>query len=294
MKGWIVLHRFRMGLVAVLLTVAVVFGWLYTRIPQTESRELVPFELDLNWPNPTAFTPGMFSAFQGEATTGNSSALAERYRLAGTFTAASVEESSRMAVIDNLASGEQYLVEENESFEGIEVQEIYPERVVLLCRGKQETLWKSNAAPAPLERRVKTEQQPEVTTWAERPALETNRFGKRVSENQWVLKREELLKYQQELMDDPERLANLYLSFKTAKTGRKTEGFDVLMTGEQEFLGMMSLQKGDRIKRVNSMRMISQRRAEMFVREFAKDRLQSVIMDVERDGEVVQNVFIIQ
>ena len=44
--------------------------------------------------------------------------------------------------------------------------------------------------------------------------LETSRFGKRIGEARWVMQKEALVGYYQELLDDPERIAAIYMSMK--------------------------------------------------------------------------------
>ncbi len=56
----------------------------------------------------------------------------------------------------------------------------------------------------------------------------------------------------------------------------------------------MGLRDGDVVRKVNSMRMTSQRRAEYFIGEFVQDRLGAVVIDVERDGQPQKLVYLVK
>ena len=64
--------------------------------------------------------------------------------------------------------------------------------------------------------------------------------------------------------------------------------------GEKEFYTQVGLQDGDVVRRVNSMRMTSQRRAEYFIGEFVQNRLGAVVIDIERNGQPKKLVYLVK
>ncbi len=64
--------------------------------------------------------------------------------------------------------------------------------------------------------------------------------------------------------------------------------------GEKDFYSEVGFQDGDIVRKVNSMRMTSQRRAEYFIGEFVQDRLGAVVIDIERNGEPKKLVYLVQ
>jgi hypothetical protein len=114
--------------------------------------------------------------------------------------------------------------------------------------------------------------------------LDSTPYGIRISDHRWVLQRDSLLKYYEGLRDDPERIAQLYETFKPLVEQDRITGYRLGIEGEKEFLSAMGLQENDVIRTVNSMDMVSQGRAEFFVREFVQGRMSAVVLEVERDN----------
>jgi len=105
------------------------------------------------------------------------------------------------------------------------------------------------------------------------------------------LKRKELLAYRDQLLDDPERLAALFISMKPDRIDRKIAGYRLAKEGEGEFWEAVGLLENDVIRKVNSMKMTKQERAEYFIREFVQDRLNAVVLDIERDGQPLKLIY---
>ena len=233
----------------------------------------------------------------GNAPVGHQGPLAKSYRLAGTFFLyddSGNEQGSCKAVIDHIARKEQYLVGEGEQFDGVDVVRIFRDHVLLRSQGQEEELWLSftgESKSASETTRVSTNA---IVTMDNAPALESNRFGKRVGDTRWVLKREELMRYYQELMDDPERLASLFISMKPSYQENAIAGYTVDMVGEKDFFKGMGLSNGDVVRRVNSMKMTSQARAEYFIGEFMKNRVNAFVLDIERDGEPKKLIYMVR
>jgi type II secretion system protein C len=220
-----------------------------------------------------------------------------RFRLAGTFfRMGAVRDDERLAILDDLTANRQSIVNEGDSLEeGYEVVRIYQERVILRRDGMEITLTLSfrDAEEAPA-----TTGEPVTaaagSTEEEEPALETTRFGKRIGENRWVVRREALLEYYQELLDEPERIASVYLSMKPDMLDGEVAGYRIAPEGEDAFFTAVGLREGDRIRKVNSMNMTSQARAEYFISEFMKERLSAVVIDIEREGREEKMIYLLR
>ncbi|MBW7908741.1 MAG: hypothetical protein H3C50_07460 [Kiritimatiellae bacterium] len=233
--------------------------------------------------------------------TESSGPLAERFRLAGTFFLYSdasendPEQEHRRAIVDDLAAKTQVLVRENQEIDGYLVTRIEEDRVHLLRDGTEYELTLSFSPVSAALASTQPEAKPaENVSMEDMPALETSRFGKRVGENRWVMKREELLRYYSELLEDPERIANVYASLKPEYKENEIQGYYLDTEGEGDLFRAIGLQEGDVIRRVNSMRMVSQRRAEYFITEFMKNRVNALVFDVERGGTEQKMIYLIR
>jgi len=276
-----------------------VLVWSYVQLPAANS---LPAEQNTQytWPEPATPTSQDWAVFRMRATglPAASGPLSKRYRLAGTFFAygnaqASAQASSRRAIVDDISTSEQYLVGENDTVGEARVTRIFQDHIILLAQGRQEELWLSFSETAGQGRPATSTSSARSTTPQE--PLEVNRFGKRVGEARWVLNRDELMKYYRELLDDPERLASVYLSLKANRNEKgKVAGYYLDVEGEGEFFKAVGIQEGDVIRRVNSMRMTSQKRAEYFLGEFVRDRLSAVVLDVERNEKPQKLIYLVR
>ena len=227
----------------------------------------------------------------------NRGPLAKTYRLAGTFFVyddSGSEQGNCKAVIDHIAKKEQYLVGEGEQFENVDVVRIFRDHILLRSGGQDEELWLSFSGEARSDTAAAPASSNTVVTMDNAPALESNRFGKRVGDTRWVLKRDELMRYYQELMDDPERLASLFISMKPDYQESSIAGYAIDMVGEKDFFKNMGLANGDVVRRVNSMKMTSQARAEYFIGEFMKNRVNAFVLDIEREGEPKKLIYMVR
>ncbi len=222
-------------------------------------------------------------------------ALAARYRLAGVFLILSGPERSggenRCAILDDLETKAQFLATEDERIGDVRVVRVERDHVVLSDGSREETLElaaSTLSGRAPSGAMASADPGPTV--------LETNRFGHRVGELRWEFNRQAVLDYYQEMMDNPERLASLFLAMKADRDEEgRVAGYRLDMEGgEKEFYEQVGFQDGDVIRKVNSMRMTSQRRAEYFIGEFVQDRLGAVVIDVERNGENKKLIYLVQ
>ena len=78
---------------------------------------------------------------------------------------------------------------------------------------------------------------------------------------------------------------------KADRLNGKVDGYRLDRAGEQAFYEAVGLTENDVVRKVNSMKMIKQERAEYFIREFVQDRLSAVVLDIERDGESMKLIY---
>ena len=227
----------------------------------------------------------------------NRGPLAKSYRLAGTFFVyddTGGEHGGCKAIIDHIVKKEQYLVGEGDQFENVDVVRIFRDHILLRSQGQEEELWLSFTGETRPDTPAAQASSNAVVTMDNAPALESNRFGKRVGDTRWVLKRDELMRYYQELMDDPERLAALFISMKPDYQENAIAGYNIDMVGEKDFFKNMGLANGDVVRRVNSMKMTSQARAEYFIGEFMKNRVNAFVLDIEREGQPKKLIYMVR
>lgn len=216
-----------------------------------------------------------------------------RFRLAGTFFYQESDQAptARSAILDDLQTTTQHWVKEGDTLDEMEVLRIYRDRVIVRDRGNELEIRLSYSDT------MDAESTTPVASGEEEPApLETTRFGKRIGENRWVMQRSALEAYYRELLDDPERIVQVYQSMTAVRGGEENEvlGFRLDPVGEQAFFTAVGLREGDEIRKVNSMNMTSQPRAEYFLSEFMKDRLGAVVLDVVREGEEQKLIYLIR
>ena len=267
---------------AVVLTVAIVAGivWLYLQLPGNTAR-LDSSPSARPWPSRSAAIAAGWDVLKGEADSGPvGGSLAERFRFAGAFfVSGGGDEELRRAVVDEIAAQCQHIVSEGDEFGNVRVSHIYSDRIVLTENGLEEELWLSLAGA-----RV-ADDDSGSTTGAVAVATES-RFGTMVSENNWQFKRDALMAYYDELMDEPQRLLQVFDSLKPLRNENgKIQGYELDVEGEQDFFDDIGFKEGDVVRRVNSMMMTSRRRAEFFIHQFVDDKLSVILIDVERNGK---------
>lgn len=215
----------------------------------------------------------------------NLGTLAKRFRLAGTFVV--IDTDVRRAILDDLANGGgQLILGEGDQVEDITVVRILQRQVTLRGPAGEEQLWLSfsnklaRAATDVMTAEAGTED-------AENDDTGYNTFGgKRVGGNRWLFRRETLMNYYQELMDEPERLLQVFDSLKPVYTAdQRIDGYRLQVEGEGDFFKAVGLREGDRVMSVNQMEMTNRRRAEHFIREFVANRASAFVLEVERDGK---------
>ncbi len=226
-----------------------------------------------------------------------------RYVLAGTFQTyafATVQgdgqPQTRIAIIDDRRAGQQSMVNEGDALGAFTVASILTDQVTLR-RGDGEWVLRLSGRTVPGDARpapVAVGKQEGEGDFADMPSLGDSRFGKRIAENQWVIQRDAVMAYANELAGDPRRYAALYQSFAPERSGEGMTGFRIQPQGEKELFESLGLGDQDVIRKVNSMQMTNPRRAEYLIGEFMKARMSAVVLDIERDGQEEKRIYIIR
>lgn len=223
------------------------------------------------------------------------SALASRYRLAGTFFVfGSENDESRRAIIDDVQLKAQTIARQGDALDGYRLVEVGTDRATFERGAERVTLTMGFTGPSakPLPQLGGTNAA--VALDDEEKVLEESAFGKRVAETRWVLSRTALMAYYQDLLENPERIASLYTSMKPDYRNEEIAGYRVNQEGERDFFKAVGLQEGDVVRKVNSMNMTSQSRAEYFIGEFVKNRMNAVVIDVEREGRQQKMIYLVR
>jgi hypothetical protein len=226
---------------------------------------------------------------EGDSSAEAAGPLGERYRLAGVFRM--LAGGGECAILDDLKEKRQLLLAQGEEEDGLRVEQVGADFAVVSDGTRRERLaiapgsggGESMAA-------MKAEAAPVQTV------ISTNRFGSRLGETRWEFSRDAVMDYYQEMMDHPERLVGLFNALEPDYgSDDRIEGYRVnTARGEAEFFDEVGLKQGDVVRRVNSLHMTSQKRAEFFIGEFVKGNLGAVVLDIEREGRPVKLVYLIQ
>ncbi|TAN35640.1 MAG: hypothetical protein EPN23_10720 [Verrucomicrobia bacterium] len=219
--------------------------------------------------------------------------IAQRFRLAGTFSVfdgtAAQSAGERRAVIDDLQKQSEYLLREGEAVAGLTLLKIFHDRVTAQINGKEEELRLSFTDS------VASGAAPAGTVATNEVVLSTSRFGKRIAENRWVISREALMQYYDDLRKDPERVLQLFDSLKPSyNQQQQITGYHLGMEGEKEFFQAMGMQDGDVVRQVNSINMTSQKRAEYLIGEFLQNRLSALVFDIERGNKPQKLIYFVR
>ena len=247
------------------------------------------------WPELAAGAWNVFRSGAAPAPAAPAGQLAARYRLAGVFLILgdpdAVGAEHRCAILDDVQEQRQILAGEGEDVGSARVVRVAADHVVLSADGREETLVLTAGT-------LPGRDGAGAGAAAAEPAkiLETTRFGNRVGETRWEINKAAVLEYYREMMDNPERLAGLFNAMEPDRDVEgKVAGYRLnVARGEKDFYVQVGLRDGDVVRKVNSMRMTSQRRAEYFIGEFVQDRLGAVVIDVERDGQPQKLVYLVK
>ena len=233
----------------------------------------------------------LWSVFFRPKSAGQGGSASANYRLAGTYFEFGAAHDTRKAILDEMPSGQQHIVSEGQSLSDLLILSISADHVLVRApSGAEEELWLSFRSSDGATN------QPSAAAPAMEPSSgpgQGNTFGgKQVGENRWVFERQKLMDYYSQLRAEPERLVKLFDSFKPVYTDDgKINGYEIEVFGEQPFFSSTGLRPGDRVTAVNSLEMTNRRRAEYLISEFVKERINVVVMDVERDGKIEKFIY---
>lgn len=237
-----------------------------------------------------------WTVFRSEGHTPVGSRLSERLRLAGTYpvmgTLDARGEHQWRAILDDLERNRQDVFKVNDTFELYTITRISAGMVVLEGEGEQVVLTPGSRY-LNQSRDIAAGLTPDMSPAMQEFISSTNRFGRQIAEHRWEISRERLLEYVDEVKGDMLRVAALYSSLMPDYSeDRDILGYVLDMTGENDFFEAIGMRNGDIVRKVNSMSMISQRRAEYFISEFMNDNLPTVVIDVERDDEMIKLIYL--
>ncbi len=270
----------KLRILALLLACAALatFAYLYARLPVVPD-EVAPDSVSLSeWaelPDVKDVDWSRFHAINGSQL--GQPGFADGFRFAGTFFLSNNgSEDIRKAVVGIVDQNRQIIVSEGDRIEDVVVERILRDRLLLRKGLEKAELRLSFAAIG--------KPKPEDESDSEGEAEEVTRFGKRVGDDNWVLERNELVSYYQELLDNPERLVKVFDSLKPIYTDEgRIEGYRLGVEGEREFFDGVGFKEGDVVRKVNSLDMTSRHRAEYFIRQVVNSRLSAIVIDVERE-----------
>ncbi len=215
-----------------------------------------------------------------------------RFRLAGTFfVEAGNGQVQRKAILDDLTRHEQSIVGEGDTVSEARVERIFYDHITIRSGASIEDVWldfgRGYAGPPPMATNAVAAVDTSATT---------NRLGGvQLQPDRWQFSRQKLLEYYQEVLDEPDRMVAIFDSLKPVRNqDAKITGYSVGVEGESEFFQAVGLRNGDIVRKVNSVPMTSRRRAEFFIDEFLKDRMNVVVLEVERDGQAAKQVYMVR
>lgn len=214
----------------------------------------------------------------------------EKYRLAGTFFLEGTGPSQSRAIIDDITKHSQAILGEGESLDDAMVERIFRDHVILRTSSGSRELW-VDFVTRPVEGASAA-----ATNLVTNQSGSTNRFGCiQIQDNRWRFGRKPILDYYQELLDEPDRMVAVFDTMKPVRDGQnRITGYVVGIEGEKDFFDAMGLRQGDIVRAVNSFPMTNRRRAEAFIDQFLKNQLNVVVLDVERGGQTVKQVYQVQ
>jgi type II secretory pathway component PulC len=116
--------------------------------------------------------------------------------------------------------------------------------------------------------------------------------GKQIGPLRWEFSRSGVLDYYRELVSEPERLLTVFDSLHPLyDAAGKIEGYRLQVEGEPDFFKAVGLQPGDVVRSVNGLPMTNRRRAEMFIRRVVQEGLDTIALEVDRNGQTYRQVY---
>ena len=248
--------------------------------PASDTALVVP-----SWREATASANPDFSVMRGPATAGpgaDKAAFLSDFRFAGSFFfSEGNSETLRRGVLSHLPENRQEIVSEGVVVAGVRVKRIAEDHIVLEKDGVEGMLTLGGGGNGVT--RSYLDQAEAGKTAGER---RQTRFGEQTGDGVWTLQKQALQGYYEELLDEPERLLQVFDSMRPlyAEDGKSIEGYQLQAVGEQEFFDAVGIREGDVVRKVNALPMTNRGRAEFFIRQVVQDRVSAIVVDIEREG----------
>jgi len=276
--------------VAASALLAVLFYFAGSKAPDSTIPP-TPISKSMTTPMPVSFTGDFWNALQSRpdkslrVTAGSSAS--DRFRLAGTFSIEGFGVSQPKAILDDTVKHDQFIVVEGDRLDDVTIKKIFYDHVILDTPTGSRDIWMEFSGQS------QTSSVSVVSTQTVATISGTNKFGcVKVQDNRWQFSRKPLLDYYQELLDEPDRMVAVFDTMKPVRDEQnKITGYVVGLEGEKDFFDAVGLQQGDILRSVNSVEMTNRRRAESFIDQFLKDKLNAVVLEVERGGKVTKQVY---
>lgn len=225
-----------------------------------------------------------FSVMQGSAATDAGTqgvAFLAEFRFAGTFFLYGADQDTaelRRGVLSCLPEHRQEIVSEGSVVNGVLVKALYEDRIVLEKDGQQGTLRLGSGED---DRALSSLNQAGTEKTDDR-----NRFGTQSGEGVWTLDKKALMDYYDELLDQPERLLQVFDSLRPlyGADGTSITGYTLQAVGERAFFDAVGFREGDVVRKVNALPMTNRGRAEFFIKQVVSDKLSAIVIDIEREG----------
>lgn len=219
----------------------------------------------------------------------------EDFRFAGTFNiynpSAPDQILSRRAVVSYRPDDKQYIVSQGDTVGGAEVMRIGDKELVLSIDDSELILQLGGGTPAQAQSGDFTG-TPQTDAGTSTALATVTRFGKQTAAGTWQMDREALLAYYEELLNEPDRLLQVFDSMAPVyMEDGSINGYRLEPVGEMKFFEDVGLQEGDRVKAVNTLEMTNRRRAEFFIRQVVANDLNTVVLDIERNGSEERVVY---
>ncbi len=263
---------------AVLL--AVVFREGGVRLPASDAALVVP-----SWREATVPANPDFSVLRGPAAAGagaDAAAFLSDFRFAGSFFFSEGNaETLRRGVLSYLPDNRQEIVSEGAVVAGVRVKRIAEDHIVLEKDGVEGMLTLGGAGNGVARSYLDQAEAGEAAAERRR-----TRFGEQTGDGVWTLQKQALQDYYAELLDEPERLLQVFDSMRPlyADDGESIEGYQLQAVGEQAFFDAVGIREGDVVRKVNALPMTNRGRAEFFIRQVVQDRVSAIVIDIEREG----------
>lgn len=238
---------------------------------------------------------GQLSVFRARRQEAVGRSFGAAFRFAGTFSVYGHETGEgvfRRAVVAYRPTGKQYIVSEGDEIEAVRVHEIGAQELLLEKGGTIVRLSLAGVEGTGTQDEPDARDAGSAGQDTAAGVASTSRFGEQTEAGIWRMEREALLAYYEELLDEPERLLQVFDSMQPLYTeSGSIEGYRLEPVGEEEFFADVGFQEGDTVRSVNALPMTNRRRAEFFIRQVVENDMSAVVIDLEREGEPVRMVY---